>query len=70
MISYQTYPIAIALEAFAVIRASRLELGRIVQLCSYSSLPATIVTRAYHRFIPDIRNEHVFEDIADFLKST
>jgi len=41
-----------------------------VQLCSYSSLPATIVTRAYHRFIPDIRNEHVFEDIADFLKST
>ena len=26
------------------------------------------IKRAYHTFISDIKNEHVFEDIADFLK--
>lgn len=91
LISYQTYPIASALETFAVIGEARKNLEKITQPCLlmqsthdhivtknsmediYNKIGSTIkkkkyVHKAYHTFISDIKNEHVFEDILNFLE--
>lgn len=90
VISYQTYPIASALESFEVIKASRENIGKVSQPCLimqsthdhmvakgnleniYDNIGSKIKTKkyirkAYHTFISDIKNEHVFEDILNFL---
>ena len=90
LISYQTYPIVSALEAFKIVRESRRALGEITQPCLmmqsthdhvvakdslekiYTNIRSEIkkkkyVHQAYHTFVSDIKNEHVFEDILDFL---
>ncbi|EKD67080.1 MAG: hypothetical protein ACD_48C00610G0002 [uncultured bacterium] len=91
VISYQTYPIASALESFEVIKASRENIGKVTQPCLimqsthdhmvakgnleriYDNIGSKIKTKkyiqkAYHTFISDIKNEHVFEDILRFLE--
>lgn len=89
-ISYQTYPIASALESFELIKASRATLSGVSQPCLimqsssdhllqknslekiYAGISSKIkkkkyIHQAYHTFISDIRNEHVFEDILEFI---
>lgn len=90
VISYQTYPIASALESFELIKASRKNLSSVYQPCLvmqsssdhllqknslehiYNKISSKLkkkkyIHQAYHTFISDIRNEHVFEDILDFI---
>lgn len=90
IISYQTYPVASALETFDLVRISRKYLENINQPClilqsthdhvvakkSAEKIHAKIksnrkkikyINKAYHTFISDIKNEHVFEDIINFL---
>lgn len=92
VISYQTYPIASALESFEVIKASRENIDKVSQPCLimqsthdhmvakgnleniYDNIGSKIKTKkyiqkAYHTFISDIKNEHVFQDILEFLDS-
>jgi esterase/lipase len=91
LISYQTYPLASALETFALIREARKNLEKIMQPCLlmqsthdhivtknsmeniYNQIGSTIkkkkyIHKAYHTFISDIKNEHVFADILEFLE--
>ncbi|HPX94055.1 MAG TPA: alpha/beta fold hydrolase [Candidatus Moranbacteria bacterium] len=91
LISYQTYPIISALEAFDLIKQSRKGLEKIEHPCFilqsthdhivtkdsmeiiYSSISSKkkkkqYIEKAYHTFISDIKNEHVFKDIFDFLE--
>lgn len=90
VISYQTYPVASALETFYLIRDARKNLVKITQPCLlmqsthdhivqknsmeniYTEISSKIkkkvyIKKAYHTFISDIKNEHVFEDILNFL---
>jgi len=92
LISYQTYPIASAMEAFKIVKESRQLLGKINQPCLvmqsthdhvvskgsleniYASINSSVkkkkyVRQAYHTFVSDIKNEHVFEDVLDFLNT-
>jgi len=91
LISYQSYPIASALETFDLVKDSRRRLAEVTEPCLImQSTSDHIVTknssekifqkigsakkekrfvkRAYHTFISDIKNEHVFEDILNFLE--
>jgi len=91
LISYQTYPIASALETFDLVRESRRRLAEVTEPClimqstsdhivrknsiekifqkiSSVNKEKRYVKRAYHTFISDIKNEHVFEDILNFLE--
>ncbi len=90
LISYQSYPIRSALEAFEVVKKSRENLALVFNPCFlvqsssdhiicrksmeriYSEIGSKIkkkryLRRAYHTFISDVRNEHIFEDILNFL---
>ncbi|PIR73697.1 MAG: hypothetical protein COU40_01120 [Candidatus Moranbacteria bacterium CG10_big_fil_rev_8_21_14_0_10_35_21] len=91
LISYQTYPIASALESFDLVQKSREKFSKITQPCLilqsssdhliakesleeiYRQINSQVkerkyIKRAYHTFISDIKNEHIFEDILDFLE--
>jgi len=91
LISYQSYPVKSALDAFAVVRESRKDLHLVKQPClmmqsthdhlvcfhSMEKLYASVgsekkkkqyIQKAYHTFISDIKNEHVFRDILNFLE--
>lgn len=90
VISYQTYPIASALESFKAIKASCENLGKVIQPSLimqsthdhmvakgnlesiYDNIGSKIkhkkyIQKAYHTFISDIKKEHVFQDILNFL---
>lgn len=90
LISYQTYPIKNALEAFMLIRHSRKNLEKIIQPClimqsthdhittknsmekifgeiSSSVKKKQYIKKAYHTFISDIKNEHIFKEVLEFL---
>lgn len=91
IISYQTYPIASAVETFNLVKISRKYFKKIAQPCFviqsssdhivaknslekiYNLIGSKIkekkyIRRAYHTFISDIKNEHVFQDILNFLE--
>ncbi len=91
IISYQTYPVASALETFDLVRISRKYLENITQPCLilqsthdhvvskksaekiYDKIKSgkkkiKYVNKAYHTFVSDIKNGHVFEDILNFLE--
>ena len=91
LISYQSYPVKSALDAFDVVREARKGLNLVKQPClmmqsthdhlvcfhSMEKLYAGIgsekkkkqyIEKAYHTFISDIKNEHVFKDILNFLE--
>lgn len=91
LISYQSYPITSAFEAFELIKRSRLALKNVRQpvLAIQSSHDHMVVSnnlelifqrlaserktkryveKAYHTFVSDIKNGHVFEDILEFLE--
>jgi carboxylesterase len=89
-ISYQTYPIKSAFEAYKIIKLSRRVISKVSQPCFVlqSSIDHVVTKKslekifekisskvkqkkyipgAYHTFISDIENEHIFEEILEFL---
>lgn len=91
LISYQSYPLKSALEAFELVKQSRENLHLVQQPCFllqskhdhmtvknnmeliYDRIGSKIkkkkyMERAYHTFISDVKNEHVFQEVLNFIQ--